>query len=1197
MLCHTDKVHSQATLKQTRTDKMADIDNIKIDRASSYFPLGFHVSKKAWDWYAVSTLLVSDPSAESPALVEQTRLLATKMLANRAYWSKSSEPVHAGELLAMGLLHEIFRYLMDKYCTELNPRAMLSALDMAAMRQGKQNFQRVAKVFVDLFEPQAVILGEMTANDFLQGETKNRQNTELISSELILLKLSMQNPAYEPFSDLFDDADLKASSPYEAVEGTIEDYFSTQPPYEGIDLTLIELLRAPMLASPGSLDGQLDFIRERWTAILPKQFLTRLILAKDIMREEAKRHGLGPGPAFVLEFGKGADADHAYDEPERFTMDKDWMANVVLMAKTTYVWLDQLSKKHERSITRLDQIPDEELDTLARWGITGLWLIGIWERSPASQTIKQAMGNPEAAPSAYSLYDYVIAEDLGGESAYDNLRERTWKRGIRLASDMVPNHMGIHSKWVIEHPDWFVRLDHPPFPSYNFSGMNLSHDDRVTIQIEDGYWDKRDAAVVFKRIDNNTGHVDYIYHGNDGTSMPWNDTAQLNFLLPEVREAVIQTILHVARKFSVIRFDAAMTLAKKHYQRLWFPKPGDAGAIPSRAEHGLTRSDFDEVFPKEFWREVVDRIQAEVPDTLLIAEAFWLMEGYFVRTLGMHRVYNSAFMNMLKMQENSKYRSTVKNVLEFSPEILKRFVNFMNNPDELTAVEQFGKGDKYYGVAVMMVTMPGLPMFGHGQIEGLTEKYGMEYRKAYWDEEPDEHMIARHERQVFPLMRKRHLFSGVDNFTFYDFHSTNGRLDENVFAYSNRSGDERAIILFNNEYATTSGWINRSVQMNLGSSDSPSLITRTLAEALALNVHDDHYYAYRDHFSGLNYLRHSAELASKGMFAELHAYQCSAFLEFREIHDSDGSWGRLAARLGGKGVHDLGYSYKELMLEPIIVPFRALISFDVFDAALKSVDDEEETVTEIEKLAETCAEALEIEFRKTIDYDAIKKGAKGIAQSVRTCNPELKHSRTERDLCKFMKSLGGSISDGDEKIIEFLAVPYLCGLLAIFNDTFAQAKQEPSQEHWISEYLIVPILSAFQQKLGRGTQAAHVDATLLELLTKYSGQANAITSDNEFLRDMLDDPAVCRYLGVNEHEGVKWFSKERMEILMNWLPITNLFNTLAAGMGCISEIELQATKNVAKTTKNIVRIAEEAGYRLDKFWELMTVHCGKIQQR
>ena len=64
--------------------------------------------------------------------------------------------------------------------------------------------------------------------------------------------------------------------------------------------------------------------------------------------------------------------------------------------------------------------------------------------------------------------------------------------------------------------------------------------------------------------------------------------------------------------------------------------------------------EFDRLIPVEFWREVVDTVAERAPDTLLLAEAFWMMEGYFVRTLGMHRVYNSAFMNMLKREENER---------------------------------------------------------------------------------------------------------------------------------------------------------------------------------------------------------------------------------------------------------------------------------------------------------------------------------------------------------------------------------------------------------------------------------------------------------------------------------------------------------------------------------------------------------------
>ncbi len=205
-----------------------------------------------------------------------------------------------------------------------------------------------------------------------------------------------------------------------------------------------------------------------------------------------------------------------------------------------------------------------------------------------------------------------------------------------------------------------------------------------------------------------------------------------------MREAVIQTILAVARRFPIIRFDAAMTLAKRHIQRLWYPEPGTAGAIPSRAEYSMTKAEFDRADAgRSSGARSLTGSRRRRPDTLLLAEAFWLMEGYFVRTLGMHRVYNSAFMNMMRDEKNAEYRLVIKNTLEFDPQILKRYVNFMNNPDEKTAVDQFGTGDKYFGVATVMATMPGLPMFGHGQIEGFAERYGMEYRRAYVDETPD----------------------------------------------------------------------------------------------------------------------------------------------------------------------------------------------------------------------------------------------------------------------------------------------------------------------------------------------------------------------------------------------------------------------------------------------------------------------------
>jgi hypothetical protein len=379
---------------------------------------------------------------------------------------------------------------------------------------------------------------------------------------------------------------------------------------------------------------------------------------------------------------------------------------------------------------------------------------------------------------------------------------------------------------------------------------------------------------------------------------------------------VIQTILHVARLFPVIRFDAAMTLAKRHFHRLWFPGPGASGAIPSRAEYGMSQAEFDRHMPHEFWREVVDRVAAEVPGTLLLAEAFWLMEGYFVRTLGMHRVYNSAFMVMLRDEDNAKYRSVIKNTLEFDPDIMKRYVNFMSNPDERTAIDQFGKGDKCFGVAVMMATLPGLPMFGHGQIEGFTEKYGMEYQRPRYDETADHWLVERHEREIAPLLHKRWLFAESSNFLLYDFFRDSGTVDENVFAYSNRNGSDRALVVYNNRYGTTQGTIDFSAAY--ADKAAGQLRQLRLIEGLGLSGDASMILAYRDSLTGLEYLRRAEQIVGGGLKVELHAYQCYVFLDWRELRATpEKPWDGLCDLLNGNGVPNLDDALVNLELRPV----------------------------------------------------------------------------------------------------------------------------------------------------------------------------------------------------------------------------------------------------------------------------------------
>jgi glycosidase len=923
----------------------------------------FHIARTLRDQLQIDDILFSYTGNVIFANVAASRKLAQQLNLARAQADPTaaadpSRTVNAGALFAMGLIDELNHVLVRKYRTEVDPSVLTDAMAFFARQNSPEQLDRLLLAFTQQFPNTEIYRGRISAQQWLKGTTEDGlPNREAAFEELMLLWLANANPAFKPFRELFPDGPLKQQTIYKQVTEALPAFFTTRPPLPEAG-SLIEALTAPFLASPDSLTGQLDFIRGRWTRHLGPG-IRRVLLAIDTLREEDLAIWLRFHPPTPDQFRHGAPGrgndDFAGDEYigfedqwttdahgnrvrryatdyqaplveyEAFSADQAWMPNVVLMAKSTYVWLEQLSQKYQRHIHRLDHIPDEELQLLARRGITGLWLIGLWERSTASRTIKRLRGHADAVASAYSLKEYSIAEDLGGNEAYETLRNRAAAAGLRLASDMVPNHMGIDSNWVIENPDWFLYRWESPFPSYSFEGPDLSTDSRVEIKLEDHYYDQTDAAVVFRLRHHANGATRFMYHGNDGTTFAWNDTAQLDYSKAAVREHVIQTILYVARLFPIIRFDAAMVLAKRHVQRLWFPLPGAGGSIPSRAEDAISQEEFDALMPHEFWREVVDRVAQEVPGTLLLAEAFWMLESYFVRTLGMHRVYNSAFMHMLRDEDNAKYRSYLKKTIEFDPDILKRYVNFMSNPDERTAIDQFGSGDKFFGVATLMATLPGLPMFGHGQIEGFTERYGMEFKQAKMQETPNRDLVARHMREIAPLLHRRHLFAESTHFVLYDFWTGYGTVNENVFAYSNQRHGQRALILYNNSYGSTQGTIHISVASM--DKSSGELRQRSLSDGLSLPLDNSLLLAWRDTASNLEYLRRSTDFHSHGLTVDLRGYQYAVLLDWRELHaTAEAPWDRLCDALAGQGVSSLDDALARLRLRPLHESLRHAIS-------------------------------------------------------------------------------------------------------------------------------------------------------------------------------------------------------------------------------------------------------------------------------
>ena len=375
-------------------------------------------------------------------------------LAERFVSERDARARAASEIAAIGLIHELGHRAVAVERRN-DPRAGgplargLLALDA---RLGSDRVDGSLAAFESAFPSLPVYRDELSVNEWLSRARGSVPGREAALEELALASIAADNPAAAAYRELIDDACLAEAAQrrlVDALAGADLAADEPDPDRAAPARTLLGRLREPILAAPQSLAAQLRWIRLHWAGWLDDADLHIIDRSLGLLDEveraawlRARRvPGAGAGDAFDAAGLRLLD-----EEPEAFSADRDWMAELVLVAKSTYVWLAQLSDAYGRDISRLDQVPDEELDELRARGFTGLWLIGLWERSPASRRIKQMRGNPDAMASAYSVADYRIADELGGDDAWRDLRDRAAARGIRLAADMVPNHMGIDSQ-------------------------------------------------------------------------------------------------------------------------------------------------------------------------------------------------------------------------------------------------------------------------------------------------------------------------------------------------------------------------------------------------------------------------------------------------------------------------------------------------------------------------------------------------------------------------------------------------------------------------------------------------------------------------------------------------------------------------------------------------------------------------------
>jgi hypothetical protein len=340
----------------------------------------------------------------------------------------------------------------------------------------------------------------------------------------------------------------------------------------------------------------------------------------------------------------------------------------------TWVWLSQLSTGRGQT-TDLSSVPSREWDRLAALGVDAVWLMGVWERSPAGIAIanrnehlladfRRALPDftfADNVGSPYCVRRYEAAPQLGGREGLARARRELAMRGLRLVLDFVPNHVAPDHPWVTEHPRYFIQ----------------------------GTADEaRQDPGAF--VTTSTG---IFACGRDPYFPAWPDVLQLNAFDVGLRAAAVETVSDIADQCDAVRCDMAMLLLNAVFARTWGQR---AGAAPAT----------------EYWTEVIPTVKRTYPDFLFIAEAYWDLE-WALQQLGFDLCYDKRLYDRLEHERADSIRAHLTAPLDYQ----SKLVRFIENHDEPRAASAFPAA-KARSAAVVASTLPGARLFHDGQFEG-----------------------------------------------------------------------------------------------------------------------------------------------------------------------------------------------------------------------------------------------------------------------------------------------------------------------------------------------------------------------------------------------------------------------------------------------------------------------------------------------
>jgi len=411
-------------------------------------------------------------------------------------------------------------------------------------------------------------------------------------------------------------------------------------------------------------------------------------------------------------------------------------------------WLYALSQKYGRNISRLSDVPTEELKNISAQGFDYLWLMGVWHLGPYGlnydrtnagllQHYKEVLPDYTSADiigSPYAVTNYTLNPELGSIDDLVAFRKKLQSLGLKLMLDFVPNHTAVDCPWTSNNPNYYVRAPNGSTP------------------------------------DPNTYLPNGIAYGSAYPGGAWMDTAQLNYWNPDTQAARLQELLTVASYSDAVRCDMAYLLLNDLIEQNW----------------GSQLEAWDWTRPSsEWWTAAITTVKSKYPNYIFLGEVYSPYQSN-LQSLGFDYTYDKQLLDKLGGGDIGDISSWItSNSLYFTT----HSAHYLSNHDEERAAQYFGSWYRADAAALIAFTLPGLRFYWMWQFEGYTSQLDIHLRRE--ESQASVADVQKFYATLLPILNADVFKKG--NWSWLSVENDNGQL----IAYSWEYQDDKRLCVLN----------------------------------------------------------------------------------------------------------------------------------------------------------------------------------------------------------------------------------------------------------------------------------------------------------------------------------------------------------------------------------------------------------------